>query len=141
MTNITGVPIFGTDGSDYITAESSVSFQWVPAPGNAYSGYSAWPAWDTGSWMSSTATGPSSASGYVTFTGVTSSEPFQGFPVSLTFRFTEGYVVDWSEPDFPISWTAGWTYDPATGVLDPHYWGTTWDNWIGRVLRRQRDRL
>ena len=43
-------PIIGSDENDYITVEDSISFQWIPDPGNSYSGSASGTDWNTVSW-------------------------------------------------------------------------------------------
>jgi RTX calcium-binding nonapeptide repeat (4 copies) len=122
-------PIIGTDGGDFISVETSVSFQWMPAAGNAYFGSWSQMNFDdtTGDsyWQTTSETGPSHAGGSVTFDGVTSDEPFRASPVDGSFWFTGGSGTDLSGS------TASWTYNPATGVLNPHDLYFSWDDWIG----------
>lgn len=86
-------PIIGingdSSGDDLIRVEASVTFTWIPDPGNSYtaSGEEAW--YDGGgSWSKS---GPSHAIGRMTFTGVSSSGDFTAAPDKFVFRFSDGY--------------------------------------------------
>lgn len=124
-------PIIGTDGNDLIAVESSVSFRWVPGEGNAHLGFVSWMNYDTWDWNTIQTTGPSTANGYVTFDGVASSQAFQVFPTSGGFSFTNGAAVGLQTGQFTYDDPSGWSYDPATGVLDPLGTSIIWDNWIG----------
>ena len=109
-------PVIGTDGNDFLTVEDSISFTWVPDPGNAYTaGFSA-PDLESGTWTSTETTGPSSASGYVTFNGVTSDEPFTMAPQKVDFSFTNGNAVSLSG-ELPYSNSSVWTYDRQPASL------------------------
>lgn len=115
--------VIGTDGNDFITVERNVSFVWVPAAGNAsvveyYDDY-----WDN-SQLYYRMTGPSMASGMVTFPGASSGEPFQSDTTDVGFRFTDlNAFLPW---DTSQSYSL-WSYDPATGVLDPDMVISDWD--------------
>jgi Ca2+-binding RTX toxin-like protein len=124
-------PIRGTSGNDFISVETSVSFQWVPGEGNAHYGVVSWLNYDIWDWQVIETIGPSSASGYVTFDGVASSEPFQVFPTDGSFSYTNGVSVGLQTGQFAYDDHSGWSYDPATGVLDPASTGFIWDNWVG----------
>ena len=120
------VPIMGTDGSDRITVERSISFQWMPADTNAFVvtwlGPGGVPAPDgPPEW-----TGSSAAKGYVTLNGVTSSEPFRVDQPYFDFRFTDrdAYFPSYFPPD------AEWSYNPATNVLDLAAGFAEWDGQV-----------
>jgi Ca2+-binding RTX toxin-like protein len=129
------IPMMGTDGDDRMMVETSVSFEWVPAAGNSFINYDYGPMWPTWEWGVTQTTGPSSASGYVTFDGVASSEPFQGIPMKGGFWFNMGWGFDLS-PSGPFFFEFGppWTYDPLSGVLNPNDSGNMWDDWIGVIF-------
>lgn len=111
-------PIIGingdSSGNDLIRVEASVTFTWIPDPGNSYaaSGVNAW--YDGGdSWSES---GPSHAVGSMTFTGVSSSSDFAAAPDKFFFRFSDGYEESALGPA-EFSWTpaddrlGGYGYD------------------------------
>ncbi len=102
-------PIIGVEGdssgNDLIRVETSVSFRWVPDPGDSYV------ITTDGADGHSSASGPSHAGGRVTIDGVSSSAPFDA-PISrLSFTFTEGDSLGIAD-DGSCSW------DPATGAVD-----------------------
>ncbi len=119
-------PIIAADGNQVITIDNSVSFQWIPAAGNSYVSDISSFDWDTGSQTPSVhSTSVSTATGYVTFDGVTSSEPFSMTPTEGSFA---GVAVNITLN--PQSLYGAWTYDPATGVLNPNGASIAWDDVI-----------
>ncbi len=85
-----------SSGDDLIRVESSVTFNWVPDPGSQFTdhrtgfGYN-----EDGSEYTAdtTTTGLSHAAGSMTFTGVSSSAPFQAVPTALSFQFDDAWPV------------------------------------------------
>lgn len=123
-------PVLGSDGSDLIRVEASVSFEWVPDPGDSYAETDAWyDGWPSDEMVTASRTGPSHAAGTVTFAGVSSSAAFDASASQLSFTFTNGRAVDASRLDGAGDW--GW--DPSGGVLSVSAFGA-WDNWIGVSL-------
>jgi Ca2+-binding RTX toxin-like protein len=125
-------PIFGTEGNDVMRVDTSVTFTWVPDPGNSYSGsFTSSYYGDTGLVENTTSvTGPSSASGSVTFDGVSSSEAFQASPTNLVFSFSDG----WGGSGQYLYGSDPWSWNPATGTLDPNNAYGSWDDWIGEYF-------
>jgi len=115
--NVLDSPIIsGDSGSDVIRVDTSVTFNWVPDPGSEYVevlssfGYS-----DDGSpyEIDTRLSGLSSATGSMTFTGLSSSESFKAIPSSFDFRFTS---VGSLHPD-PRLWLGGFSWDPSSDTL------------------------
>lgn len=126
MAGGTEAPIIGIDGdssgNDLIRVEASVTFTWIPDPGNSYtaSGTDAW--YDGGgSWSKS---GPSHAVGSMTFTGVSSSGDFTAAPGKFFFRFSNGYKESGLGP-------AEFSWAPAGDRLDGS--GVDFPDWNAAV--------
>ena len=126
-------PILGTEAGDIIKVENGISFQWMPAPGDSYIADHSGTEWDwqTGTLLSTHVTGHGMGRGHVTFDGVTSSEPFSTSPATVTFWYTPGYVFELPSVPGVDQYPPIWSYDPATGVLDPQHMSFYWDDWIG----------
>ena len=124
-----GAPIIGTEGGDVLRVETSLTFTWVPDPGDSYTRNSTW--YEAGSddygpyEVTTSLSGPSRASGTVTLEGVSSSAAFQAPASRFEFGFTGGEGISLQD----LSWDA-WSWDPTFGVLRPFASGS-WDNWIG----------
>ena len=126
--NLTNPPIVGTSGNDSISVRGTVTFVWVPDPQNSYTWTSQSYDWiGTGGETDSAGTGPSTATGVVMFDGVAASEAFSASASDLQFHFSGGGYGDRSG----LGWTNEWSWNPATGVLDPGGSGGSTDNWIG----------
>ena len=117
-------PMVGTKADDVLSVDTSVSFSWVPDPGNASSSGTLYFDYDTLSFQLATTTGPSSAIGSVTF-DVPSSRPFTMGPEVASFRFTSGAVYS-----NEIYFGDHWNWNPMTGILDPAGSGAAWDDVI-----------
>ena len=91
-------------GNDLIQVETSVSFEWVPDPGNSYV-----VSTDGGGGQTSVS-GPSHASGIAIINGVSSSTPFDATISELGFGFTEG-------ASFGVADDGSCSWDPATGAV------------------------
>lgn len=110
-------PIIGTKGADLLMVDKSTSFTWVPDPGNSFSGSQNVYDWDSFQFISSSSTGPSTASGSVTI-NLPSSMPFSGSQASdFSFQFTQYGDADINSLQY--SGSNVWSWNPQTGVLDP----------------------
>lgn len=124
----------GTDGDDVIRTEQSVTFVWVPDAGDASSGsYWSYSGGADGGSYSTEWAGPSSATGSIVFSGVSSSEAFSA-PISVDYQpdlpnsgfpwfvFTGGQGIS-------IADSSNWTWDPLegtfTGGFATDYWGAS----------------
>lgn len=123
-------PIIGTKGDDLIRVETSVTFTWVPNPGDSWTKTSTWYDDSSGDYgpikVTTSLSGPSYANGFVTLEGVSSSAAFQASASDFWFGFANVQGV--SLPD--LNWGDTWSWDPTFGVLMPSA-GGSWDNWIG----------
>ena len=105
-----------SSGNDLIRTESSVTFDWVPDPAQQYVDVSTIYGYgpDGSPYRIDTPlSGPSSATGTMTFKGVSSSEPFQALPSALDFEFTDLAPL---HPD-PQSLVGGFSWDPASNMM------------------------
>lgn len=109
-------PIVGTEGdssgNNVIRVEQSVTFDWVPDPGNSYTESTT----NDEAGTTYTFTGPSRAGGELVFTGVSSRAPFEVEPSSY-----DAGITGWGGVD-PFNSTVGtWAWDPASRKIDG--WG------------------
>ncbi len=102
----------GTAGGDFINVADLVAFDWRPYPGDAATYRS-----EMGHWEQQ---GESFAWGRVVFEGISSAAAFAAQPAGLHFTFSSGYSIHSTTAHPLLSPGAPWTWDPATGVLNPH---------------------
>ena len=109
-------PIIGVEGNssgnDVIRVEQSVTFDWVPDPGNSYTETTT----DYGDGSTYNFSGPSHASGELVFKDISSSAPFEAVPSSYGVTLT-----NWGGTYSPSSEVGTWTWDPTSSSIDG--WG------------------
>ena len=110
-------PMFGTSGNDVISVDKTVSFTWVPDPGNSFVGSELVFDEDTSTYSPVSETGPSTASGTVTF-DMPSSQPTPDGAAASSFDFRFTKYADIGSWIFDMGSNV-WNWNPATGVLDP----------------------
>ena len=129
--------IVGTNGdasgNDLIRVEASVTFDWVPEPGNSYSETNSdWGYTDTGTLV--TISRPSTATGRMTFVDVSSSAPFQTAASALSFQSSGR---SWSYSAAPDLW-GSFLWDPQGSpgaVANSLLHGSTGDAWDDVIIR------
>ena len=130
-------PIVGTNGdasgNDLIRVEASVTFDWVPDPGNSYS-----ETIHTGAGFPDddpvTAPRPGTATGRMTFVGVSSSAPFQTDPSALSFQSSGRR---WSYSAAPVLSGASFLWNPQSSsgaVANSLLLGSTGDAWDDVII-------
>ncbi len=126
-------PVIGingdSSGNDLIRVESSVTFNWVPDSGRPYTEHQASVGYnpDGTQYTTDTSTsGLSHASGSMTFTGVSSSAPFQAAANTLDFQFDGG----WPYYGPQGSQGGAYSWDPAAGALT----GSTTAEWDDAIF-------
>lgn len=123
-------PIFGVggdrSGNDLIRVETSVTFRWVPDPGDSYVEHDTSYDPENGDLVTTVLSGPSRAHGSVTLEGVSSSAPFQASASEFDFAFTNQRSVHAAD----LNGSNSWSWSPSGGRLDAAS-GGSWDNWIG----------
>ena len=130
-------PIVGTNGdalgNDLIRVEASVTFDWVPDPGNSYSETNSdWGYTDNGGLV--TISRPSTATGRMTFVGVSSSAPFRTNPSALSFQPSGG----WSYSAAPVLSDTSFLWKPQGNpgaVANSLLLGSTSEAWDDVVIR------
>jgi hypothetical protein len=108
----------GGAGADRIEASTSVSFDWKPAAGDSYEWFRRDGFWDEENIASGS--GPSKASGFVTFEGAAPSLSFSLPPDDSGFK-----GMDWTDTPAiaeylePGSMSYPWRWNAETATLDP----------------------
>jgi hypothetical protein len=97
--------ITGTAAAELIRADALLAFAWVPE------GAIRWAPGAHGGWEV-----PSRAEGAVVFLDVSAGQAFTAAPLALKFTFTTGVHAETGA----LTFGRPWSWDPATGLLDPH---------------------